>query len=208
MSKYVQHVYIIGAKSIGQYGGFETFVDKLTEYHQNNPRLRYHIACKANGDGHMDETKLTDPVKRIDSHRFLYHNAECFKIDVPNIGAAQAIYYDLVAFLYCYREIRKKKIPHPIIYILACRIGPFMWLLSKLIKKTDGRIFVNPDGHEWMRGKWSKPVRAYWKWSEKLMIKHADHVVCDSKCIEAYINSRYRIYHPVTSYIAYGAEVV
>lgn len=36
----VQHVYIIGAKSIGQYGGFETFVDKLTEHHQNHPLLK------------------------------------------------------------------------------------------------------------------------------------------------------------------------
>ena len=27
----VQHVFVIGSKSIGQYGGYETFVDKLTE---------------------------------------------------------------------------------------------------------------------------------------------------------------------------------
>ena len=31
----VQHVFLVGAKSLGAYGGYETFVYKLTEYHQN-----------------------------------------------------------------------------------------------------------------------------------------------------------------------------
>ena len=33
MSK-VQNVFLVGAKSLGAYGGYETFVYKLTEYHQ------------------------------------------------------------------------------------------------------------------------------------------------------------------------------
>ena len=32
--KEVQHVYLVGAKSLGAYGGYETFVYKLTEYHR------------------------------------------------------------------------------------------------------------------------------------------------------------------------------
>ena len=31
----VQHVFLVGAKSLGAYDGYETFVYKLTEYHQN-----------------------------------------------------------------------------------------------------------------------------------------------------------------------------
>ena len=46
---------------------------------------------------------------------------------------------------------------------------------------------VNPDGHEWLRAKWSLPVRKYWKISEQLMVKHADLLICDSKNIESYI---------------------
>lgn len=38
--KEVQHVYLVGAKSLGAYGGYETFVYKLTEYHQNIPCAR------------------------------------------------------------------------------------------------------------------------------------------------------------------------
>ena len=52
----MQHVFIVGAKGF-TYGGYETFLDKLTEYHQNNENIKYHIACKANGPGMTDETK-------------------------------------------------------------------------------------------------------------------------------------------------------
>lgn len=37
----VQHVYLVGAKSLGAYGGYETFVYKLTEYHQNPEQVKF-----------------------------------------------------------------------------------------------------------------------------------------------------------------------
>lgn len=123
MSK-VQNVFLIGAKSLGAYGGYETFVYKLTEYHQNNPNIKYHVACKANGDGCMDETKL-DNVKRVSDSEFEFHNARCFKIHIPQIGPAQAIYYDVAALRECCKYIKKNNIENPIVYIMACRIGPF-----------------------------------------------------------------------------------
>ena len=84
----IQHIFIIGAKSIGQYGGYETFVDKLTEQHQNETLIKYHIACKANGDGFMNEKKLLRIKKtRFKSNgevtEFEYHNAHVFKIPCP-----------------------------------------------------------------------------------------------------------------------------
>ena len=68
-------------------------------------------------------------------------------------------------------------------------------------------VYVNPDGHEWMRAKWSKPIRKYWKESERLMVKHADLLICDSVNIEKYIKEEYSQYSPKTTYIAYGADV-
>ena len=65
---------------------------------------------------------------------------------------------------------------------------------------------VNPDGHEWLRAKWSLPVRKYWKFSEQLMVKNADLLICDSKNIEAYIQKAYTKYQPQTTYIAYGTD--
>ena len=143
--KKVQHVFIVGAKSLGAYGGYETFVYKLTEYHQNISNIKYHIACKANGDGCMDETKLSN-VTVINDHEFEFQNAHCFKIDVPQIGPAQAIYYDVKALDYCCKYIRDNNIEHPIIYVLACRIGPFMKKYYKEIHKLGGKLYLNPDG--------------------------------------------------------------
>ena len=68
----MQHIFIVGAKGF-TYGGYETFLDKLTEYHQNNENIKYHIACKANGPGMTDETKLAG-VKRISDSEYIYHN--------------------------------------------------------------------------------------------------------------------------------------
>lgn len=185
-----QHVFIVGSKGIpGSYGGYETFVDKLTEYHQNEPGLKYHVACKAKETG-----------------RFSYHNADCFKVKVPDIGSAQAIYYDVAALNDCLAYIKRNRIPHPIVYILACRIGPFAAYFQRAIHKMGGKLYINPDGHEWMRAKWSAPVRRYWKMSERMMTKHCDLLICDSKNIEKYIHEEYGKYDPKTTYISYGAE--
>lgn len=58
--KEIQHVYLVGAKSLGAYGGYETFVYKLTEYHQNKENIKYHVACKANGDGCMEHFQFPE----------------------------------------------------------------------------------------------------------------------------------------------------
>ncbi|NME42594.1 glycosyltransferase family 1 protein [Lactobacillus agilis] len=203
----VQHVYIIGAKGIGNYGGYETFLQKLVEYHQDNGNIKYHIACKANGKGYMDEKKLPGAITVDDKH-FTYYNADCFKIEVPErLGSAQAIYYDLAAFKECIRQCQQEGITKPIIYILACRIGPFMGKYVHQVHKLGGKVFVNPDGHEWKRAKWSKPVRWYWKTSEAGMVKRADLLVCDSINIEKYIQDEYAKYQPATTYIAYGSDI-
>ena len=196
----MQHVFLVGAKSLGAYGGYETFVNKLTEYHQNNKNIKYHVAVKANGQG----AAVPDgAIKNKDG--YLYHNADCFEIKIPEkLGPAQAIYYDCAALKKSIEIIKEQKIEIPIIYIMTCRIGPFFNNYAKQIHKLGGKVFLNPDGHEWMRTKWSAPVRKYWKYSEKVMIKGSDLIVCDSKNIEKYIQETYHVTN--TTFIAYGAE--
>lgn len=201
----VQHVFLVGAKNLGCYGGYETFVNKLTDYHKDNDKIQYHVACMANGADRMDESKL-DHVTEISESEFSYHNARCFKVKSPDIGAAKAIWYDVAALRECCRYIRENEIRHPIIYIMACRIGPFAKHYHQKLKAMGGRLFVNPDGHEWQRAKWPLPVRKYWKFSERLMVKNCDLLVCDSKNIETYMRESYAAYSPKTTFIAYGAE--
>lgn len=186
----MKHVFIIGSKGIpANYGGFETFVDKLTEG-QKNKEIKYHVSCLADNDG-----------------EFEHNGARCFNVKVPNLGAAKAIYYDIKALARCITYIKEMRIEKPVIYILACRIGPFIGKYKKQIEKLGGNLLVNPDGHEWKRGKWNFAIKKYWKVSEKLMVKHADLLVCDSVNIENYIKEDYSMYNPKTTFIAYGADV-
>ena len=190
-------VYIIGSKGIpAKYGGFETFVEKLTE-NQKNKNIKYFVAC----------TRENSKQSNISEDFFEYNSATCFSIDVPNIGPAKAIAYDIAALKKAIELAKTNRDKEPIFYILACRIGPFISKYRKEIHQLGGQLFVNPDGHEWLREKWSAPVRRYWKVSESLMVKHADLLVCDSKNIETYIQNDYRKFNPKTTYIAYGTDL-
>ena len=83
-------------------------------------------------------------------------------------GQPRLLAYDIKALEECCRHIEENGIKNAIIYILACRVGPF---LPKYVKRTHGlgaKIYLNPDGHEWKRTKWPAPVRRYWKESERL----------------------------------------
>ncbi|MHB9781936.1 beta 1-4 rhamnosyltransferase Cps2T [Streptococcus sp. 10F2] len=189
-------VYIIGSKGIpAKYGGFETFVEKLTEF-QTDSAIQYYVACMRENSAKSGITQDT----------FEHNGATCFNIDVPKIGPARAIAYDIQALKKAIQMAKDNQDQAPIFYVLACRIGPFIAGLKKEIHQLGGLLFVNPDGHEWLRAKWSYPVRRYWKLSESLMVKHADLLVCDSQNIESYIQKDYSQYQPQTTYIAYGTE--
>ncbi|WP_195539298.1 beta 1-4 rhamnosyltransferase Cps2T [Eubacterium maltosivorans] len=184
------NIFIIGSKGIpANYGGFETFVENLTKY-KKTTTIQYHVACLSNNNS-----------------EFFYNGAKCFNIKVPNIGAAKAVYYDLSALRKVVKQIKKNQIyNNSVVYILACRIGPFMSYYKHKLKKKNCFLYVNPDGHEWKRTKWSKPIQKYWKFSEKKMVKNADLLVCDSKNIENYILKEYRTFLPKTVFIPYGSD--
>lgn len=185
----MRDVFIIGSKGIpANYGGFETFVEKLTQGRING-EIKYHVSCLADND------------------KEFYHNgARCFNITTPNIGAAKAVYYDILALKKSIQYIEKNNIKNAIIYILACRIGPFIGTYKKKLNDLGVTLLVNPDGHEWKRAKWNVVIRRYWKISERLMVKNADLLVCDSINIEKYIKEEYSQYNPKTVFIAYGAD--
>jgi rhamnosyltransferase len=189
-----QNVFIVGAKGIpAKYGGYESFVEQLTK-RKISDNIHYFVACRRDLSDNKSDT-------------FVYNNATCFNVSVPNVGPARAILYDLKALNWSIKYIKEHNVSNPIVYVLACRIGPFISKYKKQLKQLGGKLYVNPDGHEWLRAKWSKPVREYWKISEKLMVKHADLLICDSQNIEKYIKSEYSKYSPKTMYISYGADI-
>lgn len=186
----MKNIFIIGSKGIpAKYGGFETFVENLTAKNINK-NIKYHVACMGK-----------------DNTEFEYNNSRCFNINVPNIGSAKAVYYDITALRKVISYIKENNIRDGVVYILACRIGPFIGHYKKILQKMGIPLYINPDGHEWKRAKWNKIIKKYWKLSERLMVKNADLLICDSINIEKYIKEDYKKYNPQTTYIAYGASI-
>ena len=186
-----QHVFIVGSKGIpAEYGGFETFVDKLVQY-QSTDEIQYHVA------------RLSDR-----NDEFMYKGARVSNVKVPDVGPGKAVLYDLIALNACLEYCKKMDFKRaPIFYILACRIRPFIASIHKAVEELGGVLYLNPDGHEWRRSKWSWAVQKYWKTSERAMIKDCDLIICDSKNIEKYVREEYARYDPNTIYISYGADL-
>ena len=186
----MQHVFIIGSRGLpAQYGGFETFVDQLVS-HQVSPDIQYHVACLSNDQAYQ---------------HFDYKGVDCYTIKAPKLGPARVIAYDMMAINYALKLIKKQGIEQPIFYVLGNTIGAFVAPFARKIHKMGGRFYINPDGLEWKRAKWAKPIQAYLKYSEKIMTRHADLVISDNPGIESYIKEAYP--WSKTTYIAYGTDL-
>ena len=186
----MKDIFIIGSRGLpAQYGGFETFVEKLVS-HKVSPAIRYHVACLS------DEST---------GNHFDYKGADCFTVNPPKIGPARVIAYDMMAINYSLKLIKKEGIQSPIFYILGNTIGAFIVHFAKKIQSVGGTLLVNPDGLEWKRAKWSKPVQSYLKYSEKEMTKYANLIISDNRGIETYIQNTYP--WSSTTFIAYGTDL-
>lgn len=186
----MKDIFIIGSRGLpAQYGGFETFVEKLISY-KVSPAIRYHVACLS------DEST---------GNHFDYKGADCFTVNPPKLGPARVIAYDMMAINYSLKLIKKEGIQSPIFYILGNTIGAFIVHFAKKIQSVGGTLLVNPDGLEWKRAKWSKPVQSYLKYSEKEMTKYANLIISDNRGIETYIQNTYP--WSSTTFIAYGTDL-
>ena len=186
----MKHVFIIGSRGLpAKYGGFETFVEKLVE-NRISPQIQYHVACLSDDEAY---------------HHFDYKGVDCFTIKAPKLGPARVIAYDMMAINYALTLVKQQQIEHPIFYILGNTIGAFIAPFARKIRNAGGLFYINPDGLEWKRAKWSKPVQNYLKYSEKVMTKHADLVISDNQGIESYIQKAYP--WAKTTFIAYGTDL-
>ena len=186
----MQHVFIIGSRGLpAKYGGFETFVENLVG-HQVSSQIQYHVACLSDKEAY---------------HHFDYKGVDCFTIQAPKFGPARVIAYDMMAINYALKLVKEQEIVQPVFYILGNTVGAFIAPFARKIHHAGGIFYINPDGLEWKRAKWAKPVQAYLKYSEKLMTKHADLVISDNQGIEMYINKIYP--WSKTTFIAYGTDL-
>lgn len=186
-----KNIFIIGSKGIpARYGGFETFVEKLTKYWKCED-IKLHISCpKLNFEDNYE-----------------YNDARCFVVKINKLGGFGSILYDLKSIKECINYISKNNLAGSIIYMLTYRIGPFLFLFKKKIKKHKICLYLNPDGLEYNRKKWNRLVKLYWKISRLLTIKYVDLIICDSKEIQKNLVNSFNKNKEKIIYIPYGAEL-
>ncbi len=65
-------------------------------------------------------------------------------------------------------------------------------------------LLCNPDGIEWKRSKYPKPIKKFLKYAEKLAVKTNDYLIADSIAIQKYFINKYKknVY-----FVPYSAEV-
>lgn len=170
---------IIGTRGIPNYhGGFEQFAEYFSQYLVE----KGHDVYVYNSHNHPFQERIWKGVHII------------HKKDPENkLGTAGQFFYDLN----CIRDSRKRNYD----IILQCGYTSSSIWGKLLPKKTV--IVTNMDGLEWKRSKYSKPVRRFLKYAEKLAIHTSDYLISDSLGIQSYIEKTYK---EQSEYIAYGAE--
>jgi rhamnosyltransferase len=130
--------------------------------------------------------------------------ADCFNIDLPNVGPARVIVYDIKAINYGLEMVKSQGMVKPVFLILGHTIGGMISHYAAKIRRAGGIVIVNPDGLEWRRSKWAAPVRKYLKYAERKMVQYADLIVSDNQGIEDYLKDEYQNVN--SKVIAYGVS--
>jgi glycosyltransferase involved in cell wall biosynthesis len=171
---------IIGTRGIpNRYGGFE----QLAEYLSTGLADKGHEVYVYNSHDHDWQEAMWKNV----------HILYCYDPE-KKMGTAGQFIYDLN----CVRDARKRSFD--VILILGyTSISVWgRWFDRKPV------TVINMDGLEWKRTKYSRPVRRFLRYAERLAVKFCDFFIADSPAIQKYLKDKYRI---PSEYIAYGAEV-
>ena len=172
---------ILGTRGIpAKYGGFETFAEQLS------------VRLAARGHQITVYAESTQQsVSDLD-----YKGVMVRSIPVPSWGPASVIGFDIR----CLWDARKR---FDLIYMLGYGAAFACWV-PRLYKTP---VWINIDGLEWARSKWSAVARAYLHTMEWFTSKVATRVIADAQAMVAHFQQRYGASTPCT-YVAYGAPCI
>lgn len=188
----MKHIFIIGCRGYHyNYGGWETFVSSLVDNYNDKSTI-FHIGQL--GDNN-EEIIINDNI--------IVNN---IKVDIGT--SAKMLIYTIKTFNYYINYVKNNKLKNCYFYILGLKLGPYLKLKKKELKKLKIKTYVNPDGLEHMRSKWNYFVKKFFLYSEKIMLNNCDIIVCDALGIKEYIDNKYKKLKNKTKYIAYGAEEI
>lgn len=170
---------ILGSVGVpARYGGFETLADNLARFHAETGREEaLSVYCSRPAYPDQPET---------------FGNAE-LRYSRFRANGASSVIYDATTLRDAIRQGTD----------VALLLGVSGAVALPMLTKGSTRIVTHVDGLEWRRGKWSKPARAFLRWSERLAVRHSDAVIADSPAIADHLREDYGVEAEV---IAYGGD--
>ncbi|GAC1300713.1 MAG: DUF1972 domain-containing protein [Ktedonobacteraceae bacterium] len=171
---------LLGTRGIpAQYGGFETFCERLAIglVKEHIDVCVYREASEWGWDEFRGVTIRCVPALPLGPFKTILFDALCL------VDAASRRY--------------------DVVYMLGYGASVFLWL-PKLLQQN---LWVNMDGLEWKRRKWSWPARMYLRCAEWIAYRSADLVVVDAIAIGASLEARHGGRQGVV-FVPYGADVL
>lgn len=173
----MKKISIIGIVGIpASYGGFESLVENLTRF--SNDNINYEVFCSSK--------QLTT--------RLEHHNGAKLKYIPLKANGIQSIAYDMVSIM---QTLKSKPDVLLVLGVSGAVIFPFFKLFNR------SKIITNIDGLEWRREKWGRFARLFLKFSEYIAIKFSDVIITDNQALADYVYRKYKLQSEV---IAYGGD--
>jgi glycosyltransferase involved in cell wall biosynthesis len=176
------NISIVGTRGIpARYGGFETLVENLVKYQNSFPSVDIvTVYCSGLSSLNKDAKFLTANLKYIPL----------------KANGLQSIPYDIFSLLIsAWRG-------SDVILLLGVS-GAIVLPLLRCFSSV--RIITNIDGIEWRREKWSRLVKLFLRFSEKIAVLYSHAVIADNEAIAEHVTLSYGASCHV---IAYGGDHV
>ena len=169
---------ILGSRGIpAEFGGFETFAEQIAV---SLVKCGWDVTvfCEANHSYRESE----------------YKGVKLKFIKTPTITGLRSIWFDLKSIMLTLRG-------YDLVYMLGYHTA-FAFFLPRLLGIN---FWVNMDGLEWKRSKWSSKVQCYLKTMEFLAARLASQIVADAQGIADYLDTAYPGTARKTHVLEYGA---
>lgn len=171
---------IVGGRGIpAEFGGFETFSEQLA--------IRL-------ADCGYDVTVFCESTQKYQDKE--YKGVKLIYIKTPNIVGVRSVWFDIINII---RTIKG----YDVVYMLGYHAG-FAFILPWLFRTN---FWVNMDGMEWKRSKWSSFAKHYLKINEWLAARFATKLIADAEGIAEYLRNTYNVANK-TVMIPYGANII
>lgn len=188
-----KNIFVIGSQGYNKnYGGWETFVKNFADFYDKKKANIY--------VSEISYSKATS--------EYVSNGINCLPVFTKKRGSATMMIYSIKSLYYVKKYIKKNKIKNAIIYVLGLKLGPFLHIERSYFKKHNIKVFVNPDGLEWKRSKWSSLIKKYFLYAERTMLNNCDGIVCDSEGIKTYLEEAYPKNNIPKYFIAYGTKKI